>query len=277
MSLNLRSAVRASRTRNASAFTLIELLVVIAIIAILAAILFPVFAQAREKARQASCLSNMKQVGLAALMYTTDYDNVLPPTLDNEPYVFTTRLQPYIKNRQIFKCPSSSFAIGSIQQKQGNNGSGNYMTAPNSGCVNLGTSATGAARFFDDIYAPLDYDINPSFTLNGVGCTGAPTYFKPGRSLDDTNVTSIAKAVLMIDYPPAWYLWPAGQYGFNQSFWGGSGFRGRHNEGSVVLHADGHAKWYRYAVLYPGEREDDGTNRKWNFWGFSWGNLSVQQ
>jgi len=59
-------------------FTLIELLVVIAIIAILAAILFPVFARAREKARQTSCLSNMKQIGLAFMMYTQDYDETLP-------------------------------------------------------------------------------------------------------------------------------------------------------------------------------------------------------
>src|SRR5712692_7503045 len=71
------------RTRNrrpfrASAFTLIELLVVIAIIAILAAILFPVFAQARAKARQAACLSNEKQVGTAIMMYVQDYDEVLP-------------------------------------------------------------------------------------------------------------------------------------------------------------------------------------------------------
>ena len=71
--------------RKRNAFTLIELLVVIAIIAILAAILFPVFAQAREKARAISCLSNMKQLGLAFMGYVQDYDETYPPTDYDDP------------------------------------------------------------------------------------------------------------------------------------------------------------------------------------------------
>jgi len=82
-------------------FTLIELLVVIAIIAILAAILFPVFARAREKARQSSCLSNIKQMTLGSLMYCQDYDEMFH-TYDYW-YNFIT---PYVKNTQIFVCPS---------------------------------------------------------------------------------------------------------------------------------------------------------------------------
>ncbi len=116
-----------TRTSRKSAFTLIELLVVIAIIAILAAILFPVFAQAREKARQTSCLSNMKQVGLGMLMYAQDYDENYPradywlPTGTPSPinpratggfalrinhYKWQAWVIPYIKNSQVFQCPS---------------------------------------------------------------------------------------------------------------------------------------------------------------------------
>jgi prepilin-type N-terminal cleavage/methylation domain-containing protein/prepilin-type processing-associated H-X9-DG protein len=96
-------------------FTLIELLVVIAIIAILAAILFPVFARAREKARQTSCLSNLKQIGLSLQMYVQDYDERAPmiwygtdSSRDNANVGFNFRelLHPYIKNEQVWRCPS---------------------------------------------------------------------------------------------------------------------------------------------------------------------------
>ena len=111
--------VSRARTRG---FTLIELLVVIAIIAILAAILFPVFAQARETARGSVCRSNMKQIGSAMMMYAQDYDEILFPyrTRDANPFRADTRvsanaasrtffnqlLQPYLKNDGVWKCPS---------------------------------------------------------------------------------------------------------------------------------------------------------------------------
>ncbi|MCX7599849.1 MAG: DUF1559 domain-containing protein [Armatimonadetes bacterium] len=87
-------------------FTLIELLVVIAIIAILAAILFPVFARAREKARQTSCLSNVKQIALAMMMYAQDYDECYMVVDHVIGYDWWMPLQAYVKNSQIFRCPS---------------------------------------------------------------------------------------------------------------------------------------------------------------------------
>ncbi len=100
-----------SGTPGNRAFTLIELLVVIAIIAILAAILFPVFAQAREKARQSACLSNTKQIGIAILLYVSDYDGTYPYSSTKESFTpkvrWADRLYPYTKNTGIFLCPSA--------------------------------------------------------------------------------------------------------------------------------------------------------------------------
>jgi len=101
--------------RRTSGFTLIELLVVIAIIAILAAILFPVFARAREKARQASCQSNIKQIMLACIMYKTDYDGRFPHNCTSSSttgcvapgWDWREVTQPYTKNWQLYICPST--------------------------------------------------------------------------------------------------------------------------------------------------------------------------
>jgi prepilin-type N-terminal cleavage/methylation domain-containing protein len=103
-------------------FTLIELLVVIAIIAILAAILFPVFAQAREKARQTQCTNNMKQIALAVIQYIQDYDERFPMSIyltvqNNQPCIFTlyNAMYPYIKNTDVLLCPSDRQAFDIVQ------------------------------------------------------------------------------------------------------------------------------------------------------------------
>jgi len=121
--------VRAAHVR--AGFTLIELLVVIAIIAILAAILFPVFAQAREKARQTSCLSNLKQLTLGWVMYAQDYDESFPEwkwaenykaswasgsvSPNNASTLWCNAIFPYVKNVQVFACPSDARGLTAQQ------------------------------------------------------------------------------------------------------------------------------------------------------------------
>ena len=100
-----------TRSSARHAFTLVELLVVIAIIAILAAILFPVFARARENARRTSCLSNLRQIGLGFLQYAGDYDDAYPrSSYPTTGVSWTVSAQPYLKSIQLFRCPSDSAA-----------------------------------------------------------------------------------------------------------------------------------------------------------------------
>ena len=250
-----------SPRKKSAAFTLIELLVVIAIIAILAAILFPVFAQAREKARQTSCVSNMKQIGTSLMMYTQDYDNTVP--VQNQygdsydPYIVAARLQPYVKNFQVFKCPDTPLDMGTTQAQQHDNGGGDYMPDP----VNVGLPASkvGTAQYYNDVYPPTDYKFNPSFYGQ-----------LPPRTLDSADICQASQTALAIDWPPISSTWPGA------SWWAthGGPAKGRHTDGSVVMFADGHAKWFPFSKLYPGGA-DYGRSYEWNYWGFWWGAQST--
>jgi prepilin-type N-terminal cleavage/methylation domain-containing protein/prepilin-type processing-associated H-X9-DG protein len=200
------------------AFTLIELLVVIAIIAILAAILFPVFARAREKARQTSCLSNLKQIGLALMMYAQDSDETYPRVAavrfdqagnwDTEVFApWRPPIEPYVKNRQVFYCPSKASRAGYTQDDDTDYCLNGYFA-----CA-----------------TPMSYFPRPADTI----CIGE-------RS-DNPVEAGDLDFCKYITYSPweedcfAPHLQPD-----------------RHNGGSNYAFADGHAKWLRWeATLSP--------------------------
>jgi prepilin-type N-terminal cleavage/methylation domain-containing protein/prepilin-type processing-associated H-X9-DG protein len=220
-------------------FTLIELLVVIAIIAVLAAILFPVFARARENARRASCQSNLKQIALGIIQYTQDYDEKFPGYFDGsgtngagasaeQVNGWSINIQPYLKSLQIYQCPSepngrSSDPFADAYTDYGYN-------------LNLGWASSGSVAGAKK----LSYLTQPSLTvLNfdhvdiGVGSSfkGAGDY-SSGCDSDSTSAATCGAG--------------AGKAIFKESIasLGGSAAQ-RHLEGQNFSFCDGHVKWYK--------------------------------
>ncbi|MFQ3609967.1 MAG: DUF1559 domain-containing protein [Fimbriimonadales bacterium] len=197
-------------------FTLIELLVVIAIIAILAAILFPVFAQAREKARQTQCLSNMRQMGIAVQMYVQDYDERFPldsHTGTNAPWVWLNTLQPYVKTTLLYRCPSDP----SVNWER-----------PLPGYRNVRRTSYGT-----------NYWMLPRYD----DCTGYNSLASIQSPANTIYIAEMKENATGDHFHPAMWVWPnnCGYYEPQQELamiW--------HNGGTNYTFVDGHARWYRF-------------------------------
>jgi len=256
------------------AFTLIELLVVIAIIAILAAILFPVFAQAREKARAISCMSNIKQVELASQMYLQDYDEtmVLGYTIDTNSAGqswWPLLLQPYIKTWDIYRCPDTGDPL-SIWGGGPNDWYGNWMVF-----ATIGYNYDVLSHFNGDCQHATGHGLavlsQPASTIafvdssagTGVAGTypaGSTIYSNPQAGFTDVNgPLEFSRAASAS--APGWFttcVWYNGQLGgFDWAVAPKNptpdyvGFNGpRHTGGENVGWADGHAKFLRLNALY---------------------------
>lgn len=275
--------------RSKNAFTLIELLVVIAIIAILAAILFPVFAQAKAAAKKAVTLSNLKQIGTSVYIYTNDYDDQLGdcPVYNEqtETYVLAVRLNPYIKSNAIWTNAQSPYKVGATQHGvvdfANYLGAEVYMKAPNDPCVGVGNSiypensgyayddTNNASNYYSDIYPPVDFTLNGDmWGYQSGGCMGGGLtngYTHPGPNISSSvegagqngtgqappSFTSVSKAVLMLDGPSdnSWSD-ATGNLSLGAAFWGAN-YQGLSGQGSNALFFDSHAKFYNQSALQP--------------------------
>ena len=205
-----------SHTVRRTGFTLIELLVVIAIIAVLAAVLFPVFASAREKARQTTCASNMRQMGMGVLQYTQDYDEIGPASMYWAPSWQTWRyyVSSYVKNDDVFRCPSvlnntrtegstsgnSSF-YNSVPVSYAVNANWNgdfpwYPWAPwNSDTSNCGRNNGGFVGHYNAAGFPTTYIDSPAQVI-GIVETNGKQYFSAEYSINNTDTPAASRYCL---------------------------------------------------------------------------------
>lgn len=243
--------------KNARGFTLIELLVVIAIIAILAAILFPVFAQAREKARQTSCLSNQKQIGLAVMMYAQDYDETLPIAAYNPtglPLVmWYDVVDPYIKTgtkgditpvaggagrtyTQFWACPS--FANKSFPMAPGDPLPTSFPAGQEDPMMSYAANGNLMPMFRAPSPTPFPGVISALATINAPAQVVLAAHAggtRPAIAGDDvtTGCTGAEQGMPPVPNPA---ITAASVY---------CASRFKHTGGSVYILADGHAKWFR--------------------------------
>lgn len=215
------SAAPVSRRRKG--FTLIELLVVIAIIAILAAILFPVFARAREAARATQCRSNLKQLGTGIMMYTQDYDEIMPIERTTNPSTsLIQHLDPYLKNKGVWDCPSQNPTAKSSVAYNGER-SYSYNTWA------LSNQSMAAIQSVAETVCMADSTPNT--------WQGAWILYRPSNGMRQDALNGTTSA-----------LWGSGA---TQS-WTQCNFAERHSDTGNVLWVDGHVKSMKYNTLYAG-------------------------
>jgi prepilin-type N-terminal cleavage/methylation domain-containing protein/prepilin-type processing-associated H-X9-DG protein len=237
------------------AFTLIELLVVIAIIAILAAILFPVFAQAREKARQAACQSNLKQIGNGIMMYAQDYDENFPYNYHyDRPQLrlwwWEDDIQPYAKNYQIFVCPAADPKIVyGWRRDQADFCAGWPCPLTTTYIGNTASFSNNGSNCSSINPAPGATCTPPWFSNGGTGTTSPAL-----AGVDDVAGTILVtegwtKEIWAIEQSSAWVGRPGGGRPFDSKRDGL--LDGRHMGHNNCLFVDGHVKATKTAGMRP--------------------------